>query len=816
MTYAFSDGSPFAELGVFLLTFLIGLAIFQVGGLARALDRGMTATAGFVRRRIFTVDDPDIEQRRLDLLRILLGLMILLRNYGNLLTATQLDNIATTAAVATATVLSFFILIGFAVPVTAFVLCLLLNSILDNVAQTSSLSSIIVSMSLIPFALAPAGRSLSVDALIMRSDGPIGRFWRAAYDWWGPLTLDRAALAKFALLLAYGAISLSSGLLHLQFEVWRKGLTNSWMFINPVANPHFHDLALGVYAFSPSIYLFLTKLSAYGTLVFQLGFVPLLLVNRWTKYSVIILEFGFVIGSVTLLALKWLGWVQLALCGILFWNRWKLNVGGKERVSILYNDRNDSTYGLRRMLAAVDLFKIVEFLPLSQRIDGPRANGPSISDAATELHGVDAAGRVSSGYDLYLLVAGRILLLLPLWPILWVGKITRLGPVLLARLSKPASPAFAPSISLSAIPRASHVSAVKPKAFNAIFRSFVLTFMIMFAAYSARLPVIPFLPGMAPVAAASKNIFGQAPLAVGLFQINAFNFPPLSGPIVTGEMTWKKTGSTDWQQVMWLPPTRSEIFVSDILFYQSIIAFNMQRENGFCFSKDAITTLINRPGLRAVFNQSRFADGEFKLRLVAFQIPSLADFEARRFVGLDWKDVCEATIPAQAPSQMSFNYFEGGIRSVAHRSPLTFPVSMAGIPALMNYPCKAEAARVAYWFDRGHLPERASTALPLVQALMQQTNETSPPVCLAAALKVYDALDVDWRERNLPAPGGTCEVDLAAARAFADVIAGPANVSAAKQRLRDAEAANKSGNQAACLIATSEVRRIYYNSIRQN
>ena len=249
MAYAFSDGSPFAELAIFLLTLAVSVGLFQWPRAAQILDRGMIATAAFVRRRLFNVDDPDIEQRRLDLLRIVLGLMIVARNFGNLVTAVQLDNATTTAAVATATILSLFILIGFAVPLTAFVLCVLLNVILDNVAQTSSLSSIVVSMSLIPFALAPAGRSLSVDALIMRTPGAMGRFWRAAYDWWGPLTLDRAALAKFALLLAYGAISFSSGLLHLQFEVWRNGLTNSWMFINPVANPHFHDIMLNLYAF---------------------------------------------------------------------------------------------------------------------------------------------------------------------------------------------------------------------------------------------------------------------------------------------------------------------------------------------------------------------------------------------------------------------------------------------------------------------------------------------------------------------------------------------------------------------------------------
>ncbi len=116
-------------------------------------------------------------------------------------------------------------------------------------------------------------------------------------------------------------------------------MTNAWVFINPVMTPNWHASVARLYEWSPFMYLWLTKLTVYGTLVFQLGFIPLLLISRWTQRLVVCLELGFVAGSVFLLALHWLGWFQLAMCAILFWNRFKLNVGQTATVEVLDHDR---------------------------------------------------------------------------------------------------------------------------------------------------------------------------------------------------------------------------------------------------------------------------------------------------------------------------------------------------------------------------------------------------------------------------------------------------------------------------------------------
>ena len=126
MTYAFSDGSPFAELAALGVTFLVFVGATKIIRQTRAsesLDRGLDAIAGFLRRRLFVVDDPQTEQQRLDLLRIILASMAFLRNAANLATALQLGEATVIAATGAATALSFLLIVGFAVPLTAAVFC---------------------------------------------------------------------------------------------------------------------------------------------------------------------------------------------------------------------------------------------------------------------------------------------------------------------------------------------------------------------------------------------------------------------------------------------------------------------------------------------------------------------------------------------------------------------------------------------------------------------------------------------------------------------------------------------------------------------
>lgn len=651
MTYAFSDGSPYAELAVLGLTiglFSAGAVLVRRSTWAPGLDGSLDCIAWFTRKRLFFVDDPEVEQRRIDLIRIVLGGMAFMRNWENLATGLALGDPATITASGAATLLCFLLAIGFVVPLTAAILCLTINTLFDNISATSSLSSLVLSMTLIPMALAPAGRTLSVDALILRSPGAVGRLWRAFYDRWGTFNLNRAALSKLLLLLAYTAISLSSGLLHLQFDVWRMGLTNTWMFLNPTANPHFHGWMWNLYEFSPWLFVFLTRASAYGTLVFQLGMLPLLFLNRWTRMLIVLLELGFMIGSVSLLALSWLGWNQLAMWALLFWSSWWLNVGGKDSLQVLYDDHCASCDRRMRILRTVDLFNVIHLRPLSENLALANSYGISPAEAVKHVRAIDRNGGVTAGYAAYLKIMGRVFLLTPFWPILALGRIAGIGPSIYRFVAARwiATLGVGTPITVESSIERRPAPTVR-SSYNAMFLGVTAAFLVMLGAYACRLPV-HYLPGSTKAAELSKRLFGQAPVAFGLWQINAFNFGAFMGQGLSGQLAWRPSaGDANAEEIMYLPPVRANISVSDILFYQVVVGWNRLEYEEGCFKLDSLkTSVLERPGLVAVLRDPRYAHGEFSITLRSYTTPTLDDLREPRFVPLIWSDLCTATFPA--------------------------------------------------------------------------------------------------------------------------------------------------------------------------
>jgi len=202
--YGFTDSHPLRELVIFLTAFAGSIALARVPAVARGQDAALARFVGYLRRRgLFTVDRVDIEQRRLDFLRIILAVLVTYRTTGNALTALFGGDPQTVALTATAWVLSMLLLVGFATPLVGLILMLLINLILDNLTFTSTLSSVVLAMNLMVIVFAPAGRSLSIDALILRRRDGLGRAWERLYGLFGPLTLDRSAVVKSCLLLVH-------------------------------------------------------------------------------------------------------------------------------------------------------------------------------------------------------------------------------------------------------------------------------------------------------------------------------------------------------------------------------------------------------------------------------------------------------------------------------------------------------------------------------------------------------------------------------------------------------------------------------------
>ena len=324
MTDALGDGAPFRDLALVVALLAACVLVGRLPAAIRWLDPVLGGVATWLRGRgLFVVADVRDEQRRLDLLRIALGALVTYRSLGNVATALVGGDPRTIAPTMADLILSVMLLVGLASPLASLLLLLSINLVIEPLTGTRGLGSVVLAINLTALTFAPAGRDLSLDARILARPDAVGRAWHALYDLIGPLTRDRAAVARFCLLVGYASINFSSGLMHLMTETWVSGLAVAWILSDPVITPDAYRAAHLLYESSPAAYVALTSAMTHGILVFQLGLLPLTLLGRWPRRVGLILELGFVLGASLLLALRMLGPYQLVALGILFWSlRW--------------------------------------------------------------------------------------------------------------------------------------------------------------------------------------------------------------------------------------------------------------------------------------------------------------------------------------------------------------------------------------------------------------------------------------------------------------------------------------------------------------
>jgi hypothetical protein len=288
-------------------------------GFRRGFDRLAAGLAGWLRRRgLFTLTDPARVQRRLDAFRVLLGLAALYRCSGNLCGSfAQHWTLWLPQLVSTA--LSALLLVGLLTPVAALALLLVQDLwVVPHVYHVYNLPSVVMVVALFPLLLTPAGRSLSLDAWLLRRGGRAGRALARVYGGWGDFHPDRYALGLFASLLGYALVSLSACLNHLDDHVWRSGLANAWLLISPRINLDYHRYFDSFYAYWPRGFLAFAVVSTWGMLAWEALLLPLALWRR-TRWFVVIWGLAFFAVSWFVLRLRYLVAAEVVLWLMLFW-----------------------------------------------------------------------------------------------------------------------------------------------------------------------------------------------------------------------------------------------------------------------------------------------------------------------------------------------------------------------------------------------------------------------------------------------------------------------------------------------------------------
>lgn len=502
-----------------VLTFIVVIGLVLIGTIPvfkRFNVEFSARLASWLRGRgLFSETDISSEYHRIDLLRIAIGLLVA-AHYGSELYSTVLfGEMSDAVMVSVVVALALMIMVGFLTPVASAALLLLMNTIFPSVTSTLSIGTMVIGMCMLPMVISPAGHTLSIDSALMRWK-PVAWIYRL----WGAPSLDRSQLGCFLALLAFSSINLYSGLNHLGSETWRSGLATGTILLFETSNKNYYQTASWVYEHAPWFYIALSFITTWGMLIWQLLLLPLVLLSKWTRIVVMIWAACFFVASAHVLSIKMLGVYEYVLFALIFWSSWMILP--KRAIKVLFDDRCNLCGKTVKTIGALDVFRRIDFRPLSQNLAFAHQHGVSEQEALTDLVGVDDNGKIYRGYDLYIRLSAIVLLMLPAWPILFLGKITRIGPMVYRFIAVRRRELFGVCELGTYRPRKDWTPLAAP-ARPSIANGMIIGFAILLVPFLTTLPQIG--PMLGETGVKINRAFAQsAPYSVfGVGPINVFN-----------------------------------------------------------------------------------------------------------------------------------------------------------------------------------------------------------------------------------------------------------------------------------------------------
>ncbi|MGR6076968.1 thiol-disulfide oxidoreductase DCC family protein [Achromobacter xylosoxidans] len=543
MKFSFSEISPWREFFLFLAVVLFWVGFCSISHIRRRVTVLIDRFLNFSRRR-GAISELSLEAdlRRIDLVRIVAGLLGCLRYGAICLSAIDGGEQFQLVWAAIGTLLSLLVMVGLFTPFAVFFLMGGANLLADNFLGASTLGTMVFSIVLLLCLLAPAGRTLSADRWLIKCDIPLLATlvsWQLSIS--GACSNNRLLWAKFVSLLAYFCVCLYSITWHLNDEAWTSGMVLAWVMLSPMAMPALAGTGWAIYEWSPWLYVNLTRLICIGMFAWYVLVLPGLFMGKWLRIYAIYWGLCFFLVSTFGLSLSYLGLYELLFWFALF------AAGGVTgarpgAIAVLFDDRCNLCDRTVRLLARLDIFGRCEFLPIRRNLDFAHRHGVSLEQGLTDLIGIDTdaseAGR-HAGYELYLLLSRRLLILWVFYPILLLGKWTGLGPRAYRWVADRRTRLFG-VCEISSLPnrytrlgRDVHLdvevgNAGRQFRGDAFPLGVSLAVLLMAASFLVRLPVKGEHSVDGPLASASRSLFGAAPLGFGIGKINVFNAEDLS------------------------------------------------------------------------------------------------------------------------------------------------------------------------------------------------------------------------------------------------------------------------------------------------
>ena len=426
------EGQPF--FGFYISWFLTLAVLYVVIGVP-AVGGWIAKTAqelsAYLMSRGAFFSNAAVEMPKFAILRIAFGLFITQRAIYVLYLALpgDFDSFPILAFMISNLVLGLMVSAGFLTQFSLAALILFQWQVGDEVIGTGTLGNNIAAILGTFLVIANAGAHISVDRFLMEGRSRFGKFIGRFYYEGGIPSDSIVNLAKFFALLSYWAVCLYSVAQHISEPAWTSGVAGPQLLASNFMSRLSGDFSIA-FAASPII-VFATRLSLWVMIAWYFALLPFVVIGGYFRRAVIYWGFLFICLSIFILELGWLGPFEAVLWAALFWRH--AFIRRENKLAVAYDDRCNLCDRTVNFLMTVDLFERLEFKPLTRNEAFLQKYGIDKSAALTDLYGVsDANGDVRkyAGYDLYLELSKRLLVLVPLFPILLVGKYVKVGPLI--------------------------------------------------------------------------------------------------------------------------------------------------------------------------------------------------------------------------------------------------------------------------------------------------------------------------------------------------------------------------------------------------
>lgn len=367
----------------------------------------------------------EFEQNKFALLRILFGLIILSRaiDIQLLLIPDEFYSLVGLFSILNL-VAAFMVTIGLCTQWTLLFLMFVIWQAGDVVLGTISLGSMVSAMLSLLLFLTSAGRYLSIDSILInhyRCEKKLFLYYASSSD---PRNI---ALAKFAALLAYWAMCVYSLSMHFNEPAWMTGsagpllLTNSFM-------SSWYQFFESLFA-ANELAVQITRLLLWLMMFWYFLNMPLTLAGSGFRLYVIVWGVLFFTLSLVVLNLGSLAKIEFVFWAAIFWSKRGLETSKK--LSVFFDDKCSLCDKTVQIIMLLDIFGRINLKPISVNNESLMKLNIRLEDALTDLYGVvEGTDEVKSGYEFYILLSRNLVLLWPILPVLYLGNMLKIGPLL--------------------------------------------------------------------------------------------------------------------------------------------------------------------------------------------------------------------------------------------------------------------------------------------------------------------------------------------------------------------------------------------------